>query len=131
MSSAVDRSSNSFRAIIIITLVGLIIVIALNTYGPFPTQMRNMEQARVYAESVNPLISQYQQLQLIRIESYTGNNGSLLVSGYLKSEEDEKLLHNLIDTENIAFPVSWYVDVVSEDDWAQLLIAHESLLDGE
>jgi|GEM_PF-1497475 len=76
-------------------------------------QLRNLEAARKHAQLLTPHLHSNSLFKHIELGTYTGDNGCLLVAGYVEQQTDMDALRNFIESSQPPVPIKFSVIIGS------------------
>ncbi len=96
-----------------ITILGIPLAMLVNHFSPPTIQHVNMAAAKRHIPILRPLLEKDKRFSQIRVEVYSGYDGTLLVAGSVKSEKDFENLKQIIKASRP--PVATIYEVFQED----------------
>ena len=105
-------TSKGLRVIVFVIIIGLVIVILTQKFGPYPRQMENMAAAKKHALILLPMIQKDSRFSNITADAFTGGaDGSLAIFGELFSDKDLQDLKNIVESSKPPVEVVYFVKV--------------------
>src|SRR6266404_3464340 len=105
-------TSKGLQRIVIITILGVAAVLLIQRFGPFPRQMANIAAAERHIPKLLPMLQKDSRFISIKLHSFTGSDGSLMVSGELFSESDLQDLKKIVEASKPPVAVVYNVPVL-------------------
>ena len=105
-------TSQGLRMIELITVLGAAAVVFLVQEYGFPQQVRNMAAADRHIPFLLPMLQKDSRFTNIIVHTFTGANGSLLVTGELLSEDALRDLKRVVEASKPPVAVLYHVDVI-------------------
>lgn len=90
MTPAITRAG--WIRILSITVVG----ICLLPFAPGPKQFWNLHLAQVHADKLKPMLLADPRFRHVKVTTYTGGGGSLMLSGEIGNDEDKAALMQIV-----------------------------------
>jgi len=109
------RTTSDARWAKIIGVTVVLTLLAFYVYYPYShagRQHRNMVLAEQHLPKVRALVTADARFSRVHFDVYTGNGGSLMLSGAVRTEDDLAALKRLVDGTSPPAPVTWFVYVI-------------------